>query len=101
MTYDADPEYTADLDGDQIDLGANEAKVIITLAREDDAIDGFIDTIEGVDFDPGDAADFPSRDVLRLAAEMVLVAAGYDEQEVQNFLDTASRGPVQLQEAED
>ena len=94
-----------DIDDDYGDIGPdvapNEAKVIITLTREEEGIDGYIETSEGLDFDPGDIADFPGRDLLRLAAEMVLAAAGYDENQVQQFLDTAPRGPVQLYEAEE
>ena len=100
MTYDETRDNGAEYVGDDIDVDPNQAQVIITLTRENDSIDGSIDTIEGMEFDPGDTDEFPSRDVLRLAAEMVLLAAGYDEAEVQNFLDTAPRGPVQFLEAD-
>lgn len=99
MTYDENG--MDDFAGDEIDVAPNEAKVIITLTREEEGIDGFIDTVEGTDFDPGDIADYPGRDVLRLAAEMVLVAAGYEDEEVQRFLETAPRGPIQLDEVEE
>lgn len=88
-------------DVDEIDLAPNEAKVIVTLIREEDGVSGVIDTIEGFDFDPGDTEEFVGRDLLRAAAEMVLMAAGYDDQEVQSFLDTASRAPVEMDEAEE
>lgn len=78
------------------DIATNEAKVVVTLMREEEGIDGFIDTIEGADFDPGDSEEFPGNDVLRLAAEMVLIGAGYSREDVVNFLDTAPRGPMQL-----
>ncbi len=90
-----DEQDYSELD-EEIEIAPNEARVIVTLAREEEGIDGFIDTIEGLEFDPGDAEGASGRDVLRLAAEMVLIAAGYGEQEVQRFLDTASRGPMQL-----
>lgn len=100
MNYNEDENIENGLVDDDIGAADNEAKVIITLTREDEGIDGFIDTVEGTDFDPGDIDDFPGRDVLRLAAEMVLVAAGYDDQEVQGFLETATRGPIQLFETD-
>jgi len=83
------------------DLAPNEAKITITLTREEEGIDGYIETDEGVEFDPGDIEDFPGGDVLRLAAEMVLAAAGYDEKHVEEFLDSAPRGAVQLFEPEE
>ena len=89
-------EYTAD----EVDVAENEAKVIITLTRLDEGIDGFVDVVEGMEFDPGDTDGEPVLDVLRLAAEMVLVAAGYDEEEVAHFLDTAPRGPMQLEDVQ-
>lgn len=90
-----------DEDVDEIDLAPNEAKVIVTLIREEEGVSGVIDTIEGFDFDPGDTDEFVGRDLLRAAAEMVLMAAGYDDEEVQSFLETASRTPVELDESED
>ena len=89
-----------EFDDSDIDIADNEAQVIVTLSRDADSIEGYVDQIEGVEFDPGDTEDAPGMDTLRLAAEMVLVAAGYDEDEVHTFLDTASRGPVQVTDVE-
>ena len=100
MSYDDNRADGMEAADDEGEIAANEAKVIVTLTREEDGIDGFIDTIEGMEFDPGDTDDFSGGDVLRLAAEMILVAAGYDENEVQSFLETAPRGPMQLEDAE-
>ncbi len=100
MSYDENTTDGMELADEDEDVAPNEAKVIVTLTREDDGIDGFIDTIEGMEFDPGDTEDFAGGDVLRLAAEMILVAAGYDENEVQSFLETAPRGPMQLEDTE-
>jgi len=100
VSYDENTTDGMELADEEEDVAPNEAKVIVTLTRADDGIDGFIDTIEGMEFDPGDTDDFAGGDVLRLAAEMILVAAGYDENEVQSFLETAPRGPMQLEDAE-
>lgn len=89
-----------EFDVDDVEIDENQAEVVVTLTRQDEGIEGYVDVREGVDFDPGDTEASPGMDVLRLAAEMVLVAAGYDEDEVQNFLDTAPRGPVQLTDAD-
>ncbi len=83
-------------DGDLISIATNEAKVVISLTREGDSISGYIETVEGVEFDPGDEGSFSGSDLLRLAAELVLTEAGYHEDEVSTFLDTASRGPMEL-----
>lgn len=98
MTHDDDHAQNGleFIEDEEADVAPNEARVIITLTREQEGIDGFIDTIEGLEFDPGDMEDFPGRDVLRLAAEMVLLAAGYDDAETRTFLETAPRGPVEL-----
>ncbi len=95
MTYENDGAEAEEFAEEQ-EIAPNEAQVIVTLTREQEGIDGYISTIEGMEFDPGDMEDFAGRDVLRLAAEMVLLAGGYDEQEVQTFLETAPRGPVEL-----
>lgn len=91
-----DQDEDGELDAEDFDIAPNEAKVVITLARQEEGIDGFIDTVEGTDFDPGDTEGFSGSDVVRLAAEMVLIAAGYSEEDVQHFLDTAPRGPMPL-----
>lgn len=99
MSYNDGTDDELEFTGDE-EIGENEAQIIITLQRTDDGVEGMVDAIEGVDFDPGDVQDGPGSDVLRLAAEMLLVAAGYDEDEVQNFLDTAPRGPVQMTDSD-
>ncbi len=101
MTF-RDPDGSDDSFGvPDFEIASNEARIIVTLTREDEGIDGYIEIDEGTEFDPGDTAGSPGQDVLRLAAEMVLVAAGYDEKQVVDFLNTAVRGPVQLIETED
>ncbi|ACZ42285.1 hypothetical protein Tter_1378 [Thermobaculum terrenum ATCC BAA-798] len=85
---------------EEIDVQPNEAKVLITLVRGEDGIDGFILTREGFDFDPGDTEGFPQSDVLRLASELLLRASGYEDRDVQQFLDSAPRGPIRLEERE-
>jgi hypothetical protein len=96
LAYDDTGSNGAEVELEDVDVAPNEAKVIVTLAREEDSIDGWIDTIEGMEFDPGDTEEFPGRDVLRLAGEMILLAAGYDEAEVRGFLDTAPRNPAPM-----
>lgn len=98
MTYDENGTLDSQYVDDEYEPEPNQAKVIITLTREDDGIDGFIDTREGLDFDPGNIPEYAGSDVLRLAAEMVLVAAGYNDHEVEHFLNTAPRGPVRIYE---
>ncbi|MDP9350712.1 MAG: hypothetical protein M3P51_04125 [Chloroflexota bacterium] len=95
MSYNDGTDDELDFAGEE-EIGDNEAQVIITLQRTEDGVEGMVDAIEGMDFDPGDEETSPGNDLLRLSAEMLLVAAGYDENEVQNFLDTAPRGPVQM-----
>ncbi len=96
-TTNNDYQFGAD---DGVDIDENQAEIVITLTHTDEGIEGFVDVHEGVEFDPGDTQGGNGLDTLRLAAEMVLVAAGYDEDEVGNFLDTAPRGPVQLEDAD-
>lgn len=98
MSYDQNNDQELEFPEDEVEVAENEAKVIITLSRNGDEVDGYVDVYEGVEFDPGDTEDGSGVDTLRLAAELVLYAAGYNEDEVTEFLDTAGRGEPQVAE---